>query len=191
MRPRENPFRAQRLDGLSYRFSAGTSADSLLERFFRLGARAAIVGPHGHGKSTLLRALAAALHEQGYEVRRAILRAEAPRLTPAERRNFLAALTPRTVLFLDGAEQLGEARWALLRLRARRAGGLLITTHRPGRLPTLFECRTSPELLNELVETLAPGLVPEASVRELFKGTRGNVRESLRTLYERVGERAG
>jgi ABC-type hemin transport system ATPase subunit len=49
----DNPFRVQRLGALAYRL-AGTTWEELLKRAERLGFRAAIVGPEGHGKSTLL-----------------------------------------------------------------------------------------------------------------------------------------
>src|SRR5688500_1096998 len=56
MIPRTNPFRAQRIDALSYRLQDMTW-EELLVRLARLKFRGAITGPHGHGKSTLLDAL--------------------------------------------------------------------------------------------------------------------------------------
>ena len=65
--------------------------------------------------------------------------------------------------------------------KARRARGLVITSHRCGLLPTLVECETSAPLLREIVETLHPGQ-PEVDL--LFDRHRGNVREALRELYD-------
>jgi hypothetical protein len=75
----------------------------------------------------------------------------------------------------------------MVRLRTRRAGGLVITSHRPGLLPTLFECTTSPELLAEIVGELS-GADLEAG--ELYERHRGNVRDALRELYDRWAGRS-
>ena len=68
-----------------------------------------------------------------------------------------------------------------MRFRTRRAGGLVITSHRPGLLPTLFECETSPELLAGIVGELAGS---EVEAGELWARHRGNVRDALRELYD-------
>jgi hypothetical protein len=70
----------------------------------------------------------------------------------------------------------------LLRLRTRRAGGLVITSHRPGLLATLFECETTPELLAGIVRELAGDGVDAG---ELHARHAGNVRNALRELYDR------
>lgn len=193
MRPRDNPFRAGRVDGLGYRFPDGVSAESLIAGLFRLGGRAAIVGPHGHGKSTLLRALATALLERGYDVRRATLRTESPRLAPEVAHGFLSNLTPQTMLLLDGAEQLSRPRWLHLRWRARHAGGLLITSHGAGLLPTLFECSTTPELLEELMRELTErqGATEPPAARALHLRHRGDLREALREAFDSMGSLGG
>lgn len=185
MRPAENPFRAQRLAALRYRFLHGSSAE-LLESLERLGQRAAIVGPHGSGKSTLLRELGTGLAARGFKLRHTRLHlgpGELERLAPG----FLDDLTPRHFLLVDSAGVLG--RWSLRRvLRAsQRASGLLVTLHRPGPLPTLLECRPTPALLAKLVEEaagaeLAARLPPAV---ELFARHQGNLREALRELYDR------
>lgn len=182
MRARENPFRSDRLLSLRYRLQQGTW-EGLLARFESLGRRAAIVGPNGTGKTTLLEDLAPRFLERGWRVRELRLDEETPDYDPA----VLEALTPRDVILFDGAEQLGRFAWSSFERRSRGAGGLLITVHRPGRLPTLLETRTSPELLaglvdqilgdsSEEVRPLAPGL---------FSKHRGNLREALRDLYDR------
>jgi len=40
----------------------------------------------------------------------------------------------------DGAEQLSFLGWRRLARRAGSAGGLVVTTHRAGRLPALHRC---------------------------------------------------
>jgi len=181
VRARENPFRSDRLLSLRYRLQQGTW-DSLLARFESLGRRAAIVGPRGSGKTTLLEDLAPRFVEQGWRVRELRLDEETPGYDPA----VLESLTPRDLILFDGAEQLGRFAWSSFERRSRGAGGLLLTVHRPGRLPTLLETRTSPELLAGLVDQIlgdsAAPVRPLAPA--LFEKHRGNLREALRDLYD-------
>ena len=185
MRARDNPFRSERV--LSLRYRLGGNWDALMERFDRLGRRAAIVGPHGSGKTTLLEDLAPRFREAGFTPRPLRLDTETPRFEPGLLDRFFASLGPRDLLLFDGAEQLGALAWRRFERRARAAAGLLVTTHRPGRLPTLIETSTTPELLETLVAQIlgdaAPKLRPLRPA--LFERHRGNLREALRELYDR------
>ena len=186
MLPRENPFAVQRVLAVRYRLS-GTSWDELLERLAALRFRAALVGPHGHGKTTLLEDLGARLAGRGFRVRAVTLHEGDRRLAAAQRRELFKELTASDLLLLDGAEQLGRLAWLEVRTRARGAGGLVVTSHRPGLLPTLHECRTTPELLKGIVGEL---LREEIAVEELFARHEGNVRGALRELYDRYAASA-
>jgi hypothetical protein len=84
---------------------------------------------------------------------------------------------------LDGAEQLSLLTWFQFRWRTRRAGCLVVTTHRAGRLPLLHRCATSPELLCNLVSSLGESLTADESVA-LYQRHRGNLREAMRELYD-------
>lgn len=180
-RPGDNPFAVQRVLEIRYRLPPGLAWEDLLDRLAALRWRAAIVGPHGHGKTTLLENLAPRIAGRGFRVRTVSLREAHPRLDRSEE-ELVRSLGPEDVLLLDGAEQLGWLSWRALRLRTRRAGGLVVTSHRPGLLPTLFECETSPELLASIVGELAGG---EVDAEELHARHRGNVRDALRELYDR------
>jgi hypothetical protein len=180
-RPADNPFAVQRVLEIRYRLPSGLTWEDLLDRLAALRWRAAIVGPHGHGKTTLLGDLAPRLEARGFRVRTISLREAHPRLG-REDQALIRSLGPEDVLLLDGAEQLGWLSWLGLRLRTRRAGGLVITSHRTGLLPTLYECRTSPELLAGIVEELSG---PGVEVGELWARHGGNVRDALRELYDR------
>ncbi|HVE41947.1 MAG TPA: hypothetical protein VNM14_18780 [Planctomycetota bacterium] len=184
MRARDNPFRSERV--LSLRYRLGGSWDALLVRFERLGRRAAIVGPHGSGKTTLLEDLAPRLGAAGFTPRTLRLDTETPRFEPAFLDGFFASLGPRDIILFDGAEQLGALAWHRFERRSRAAAGLLVTTHRPGRLPTLVETSTTPELLESLVAQILGDPAPELRpmMPALYERHRGNLRDALRELYD-------
>lgn len=154
----------------------------MLGRLDRLSWRGAIVGPEGSGKTTLLEGLARQVGEHSVLLR-----------LGGGRRPFDAAIDqlPRTVfpddiILVDAAERLGVPGWLRFRHAVRAASGLIITAHRPGRLPTLVQCDTSTELLHELVLELAPddasSLAPMLS--DLFHRHDGNLRLCFRELYD-------
>lgn len=171
----DNPFRSERLDALAYRYAPGLDGAALLARLEALGHRAAIVGPEGSGKTTLSRALERSLAE----------RFQIWRITQRRGQRGLARRLPRLrqddFVILDGAEQLASASFWRLRWQTRAAGGLLVLSHRPERLPTLVTTETSQALLESLVAELTPALAcaPDALARH-----GGNIRNALRALYD-------
>jgi hypothetical protein len=185
VRARDNPFAAQHMQAIPYRLS-GATWEELLERLAALRCRAALVGPHGRGKTTLLEELARRLEQRGLRMRPIVLREGDRRLSWMQRETLFRGLIATDVLLVDGAEQLGRLAWLEIRTRSRAAGGLVITSHRPGLLPTLHECRTTPELLAGIVADLvgreeAERLPP---CEELLVRHGGNVRDALRELYD-------
>jgi hypothetical protein len=192
MRARDNPFRTERVLSVRYRLADGTF-DGLLDRFEAMGRRAAIVGPKGHGKTTLLEDLAPRLRDRGFTVRDLRLDEEHPRFDRAFLGEFLRSLGPRDVILFDGAEQLGRFSWFRFERATRPAGGLLITTHRAGRLPTLIETTTTPALLNGLVDEILGSRASDVRslTPELFEKHRGNLRDALRELYDRYAAVSG
>jgi hypothetical protein len=182
-----NTFRAERVEALRYRLDAA-GWQTLLDRLAALGHRGAIVRPCGSGKTTLLeelrdryaaRGLATALWRPGRE--------RGPELAQAFA-DFLDA-APGRMLFLDGAAQLGWWEWRRVQHTARAATGLVITSHRAGRLPTLRACGTSPRLLEQLVNELLAGTphsgaVGAAECEALWRRHRGNLRHAWRELYD-------
>jgi len=180
MKPRENPFRSECVEGLRYRVS-GVAPEALmpmlLERFAGLGLRGALVGPKGHGKTTLLEAFADYLRREGYPVRVLYARV-GERLAP------LGAVLRGEIVCLNGAEALSYWGWWRFRWAARGAAGILVTAHRAGLLPTLWRCETTAELFEELVNELAA----VRDVRQVFERHGGNVREAFRELYWRCAD---
>lgn len=189
MRPRDNPFRVECLEAISYRFLNG-NLESTLKALAARRYRGAIVGPHGHGKSTLLALLASTLSSRGYSTR--LLQVTESNRSQQTRliRNWLKNAQCADLLFLDGAEQLSHWNWLQVRLRTRKFRALIVTAHKPGLLPTVFECQTSVSLLNELVEELkGRALIGESiSIQSLYETHDGNLRECLRTLYDYAAE---
>ena len=182
---RDNPFRVRRVLRLRYRLEE-EGWRGLLERLDRLDRRAALVGPEGSGKTTLLEDLEGRLEDRGWRLLRLRLCCDRRRLGRGEWTR-IAAAGGETVVTVDGVEQLSWWQRRRLERLSRRAGGLVVTSHRSGRLPTLREHRTSPELLTALVSDLvgrdtAARLEPELS--RLFAVYDGNLRDCLRGLYD-------
>jgi hypothetical protein len=154
------------------------------------GGSAAIVGPHGTGKSTLLRALAAEFAAAGHlagliQLRRGRDGWAALRL--------LAAAASGTTACLDGWEQFGPVGRLSARLLARLRGcHLVVTSHRPTSLPLHLSTSTSLALLEAIVAALPDhgGLIERTDLAHAFDRHGGNLRESLADLYDRFELRA-
>lgn len=204
MKARDNPFAADRVVAMPYIFT-GESWPVLMERLSRLHYRAAIVGPCGSGKTTLLADLQTRLHARGFHVKPLRLDRSRPALDAVfdtasdggELARFYRLLAPSDVILLDGAEQLTRRAWTDFSCRTACAAGLIVTTHRPGLLPTLIECRPTAPLLDDLMTRLLDGCPPEhlpalrgqlPSARDLCQRHNGNVRAALRELYDRCAE---
>lgn len=188
MRARDNPFRTERTDNLRYR-APDFSWTELLARLDAQGGRGAIRGSQGSGKSTLLRELGDSLLDLGFEVRRLRPSIGDRRLAKSQLRELVQATRPKTALLLDGADRVGPLEWGRLRRAARPAGFLVVTTHREGRLPTLYRCATSVALLSELAaELVSPARLTSVCLSDLFVGQQGNIRTALRALYDRFAE---
>lgn len=177
MKARENPYRSEQILKVRYRFQ-NTTRPEVLARLQQLGCRAAIVGPEGSGKTTLLEDLQESLTAGGRQIHWFRLTREFPRL-----RRIQQGFTQNDILLFDGAEILGWSRFQWFRWQTRQAGGLIITTHQPGYLPTLLRTETSPGLLEEILAALDPQAA-SADIPSLFHRNRGNLREALREMYE-------
>jgi hypothetical protein len=191
MKARENPFTVERVHSIRYRPLDGTF-ESILARLEALNYRAALVGPEGSGKSTLLEDLRDALRRQGRKTRLVFVNDTRP-LDGPRRRRLLGEATPDEIVFLDGADSLRRATWLLIKRRLLHdAAGLVITSHRPGMLPTLLECSTTPLLLRQIVSTLGPDVGPVATgvLKELYHRHEGNLRHCLRDLYDLYAQHA-
>lgn len=184
---RLNPFRSEQVERLAFRFQAGWDWSRLIESLASLDWRAAIVGPHGAGKTTLFGELAQRLAGERRPVQSIRFNDES-NLVERWRAWFrLRTLDPTILILLDGAEQLPWWEWLVWKWQTRRLSGLLITTHLPGRLPCAYRCETSEELLADLVGELDSETEGEqriATSRETYQACAGNLRDALRRLYD-------
>ena len=98
----------------------------------------------------------------------------------------LSKQTTGQFLLFDGAEQLSWVAWQFFKWRTRRAAGLIITTHKPGRLPTLWNCNTWPGCPDIMADVLAGSRFTTlpANPVDLFRKHKGNLREALRECYD-------
>ncbi len=181
-RPADNPFASHRIEGLVYR-QDGTALQDLGQRLEGFGGRFAIVGPEGSGKTTLLEEIAGNLGPPRTMVR---IPGSCPHPWRTVRTQLPRPVTPRHAILVDGSEQLGAVGWRRLLHATRRARCLIVTLHRPGRLPTLIECSTDASLLRDLVEELAPADAAnlESGLEDLYRRHGGNIRLCLRELYD-------
>ena len=158
-----------------------------MKRLEETGYRGVILGGEGTGKTTLLEDLEPRLRELDLTPVRLRLSVEAPRFSPMMDQMLESRVTPRHILLFDGSEQLGWWAWQKFRWENRGVGGLIITRRTPGRLPTLFRCGTSVDLLEGIVSELAQGQreIDRALLEKLFRRHRGNIRLALKDLYDR------
>ena len=176
----ENPFRTSRLLALPVHWG-DTPPEAILARWHAAGRRGALVGPHGTGKTTRLRALATLLAAEGWRVLWLQWHDDGT-TTPADWRATLRAADSHTVVCLDGSENLGPLRTYSLHRYARRAGGILATRHRRSLpLPTLAIYAPDPVLFAAHAALLAPSSASAA--RHAFASARGNAHEAFRHLY--------
>jgi hypothetical protein len=177
---RDNPFRTSRLLTLPVHW-AGIPPDTLLARWHAAGRRGALVGTHGTGKTTRLRALATRLAAEGWNIIW-IQWHDDGTTTPADWRAVLRAAGPRDVVCLDGSENLGPLGAYRLHRNTRRAGGVLATRHRRSLLlPTLATYMPDPALFAEHAATLDPETGEAAAA--IFTQTGQNAHEAFRLLY--------
>lgn len=187
MKARENPFAVDRVLQWRYR-PQGWDWPWLLQRLDQLRYRAAILGPEGSGKTTLLEDLRPHLHALGYQACWLQLTSQQRHLDIAQRA-MLSPLGARDVLLLDGAEQMGRWRWWWLRYRSRRWGGLIVTSHQPGLLPTLVQTASSAEVFRQMVQHLLDGAEVPSDLEDVLREEGGNLRGALRRLYLRWAHR--
>jgi hypothetical protein len=182
LRACDNPFAVHRVLRERYRLDE-TEWSQLFARLESQQNRGALVGPRGAGKTTLLEDLAERLEARRWKIILLQLSAERDQFALRSIRERVAHVGATDFVLLDGAEQLGPIAWWRFSFWTRRAGGIVVTSHRAGRLPLLRRCETSSSLLRELVSSLGVEISPAES-DALHARHRGNLRDALRELYD-------
>ncbi len=190
--PPPNPFSSRyvRPGAIPFIGPAGSSPAQLVERLRDSAWRGQIVGPHGSGKSALLAALMPAIERAG----RRVLACE---LHDGQRHLPEGLLPPApaddAVAIVDGYEQLSVFSRVRLRKASKTLGlGLVVTAHRPMRLPILCRLQPQAELAQELAAWLLrdyPELIEPHEVAARFEARGGNLREVLFDLYDLFEQR--
>jgi hypothetical protein len=186
---RANPFRADRIEALRFRLD-DAGWHTLMTRFAAQRWRGVLIGPHGSGKTTLREAIERRMRSDGWRVCSVVLGADHA-LRWRDLGAMIAHADERTVLSLDGIDRLSPWSWWRLTHATKHLGGLLATSHVPGRLPTLHQHHTTPELLHDLVRELTtPSMACDLRERcaHLFQLYRGDVRACLRRLYDEMAD---
>jgi hypothetical protein len=174
LKARDNPFATHRVESLLAFDPAwlDTTWEAILNDLRKHDYRAAIVGPHGTGKTTFLDALCPKLLQLGFEIRRYFFNDQRSpaRISPAP---------PDSITIVDGAERLSFLeRRRLLKTCPR----LLLTQHRRSTLPHLIETKSTPAMLQSFAQKLAPELAIAPDL--LYQKHHGNLREALRECYD-------
>jgi len=186
-----NPFSTRFVRPGAIPFLAGENVPSptvLPQRLARQQYWGAIVGPHGSGKTTLLYALADALRARGRELVWVTLQ-DGQRHLPAvlkQHRHWHG----QTQVIVDGYEQLGPISRRRLKWASRKRGaGLLVTSHQPVAIPTIFETRPTLRCVERIVAHLLgdreQDLFSPALLADCYARHGGDVREILFELYDR------
>jgi DNA replication protein DnaC len=186
--PPSNPFSTRfiRPGAMPFLFPPAMDVERLISQLRETQWRGAIVGPHGSGKSTLVETLRPELLRAGRRIIHAALH-DGQRGLPGD------LLGPRpwdsaTILILDGYEQLSVWNRRRLERHVDRSGcGLLVTSHRPTRLPELYRTAVDSKLLERIVERLVAGgrsLISADDIRRESSLHGQNAREALFALYD-------
>lgn len=159
----------------------------LVARLRDLGT-ASITGGHGHGKTTLLLAIADSLAAGGSVVRVLRVRGWSDAFAAW---HAIRAAPSGSLVCVDGWDGLGPARRPLAAAARSFERLLLVTSHRPAGLPLLRNCDTTAGLLAAIVARLpvAEDRVTADEVAAAFRRAGGNLRDALSDLYDRY-ERA-
>jgi hypothetical protein len=184
MKARCNPFTSDRVLTIRYKLNDSEWED-LFSFFTELNNCAAIVGPKGTGKTTLLEDFAQRADVLNLEPVFWRQNYQQSQPSAAELQSFFYRYGKPHLICIDSAELFNWLTWRRIKKLSSQVGGLLVTAHSEGRLPTLIRCGTSPSLLKSIISELVPAVSQptDAFVEELYYRNEGNIRSALRECY--------
>lgn len=176
--PASNPFATcwTRPGALPFNDTAAATVTRCVATLRATAWRGQVLGPHGVGKTTLLRSIEAAAHAEGLTA--CWLRGGGPR-DPARH-----PAPADQVVLLDSFDQLSRRARAAWR---RRPFGLVVTTHRRVGLPDLCDLSPSAQDALRLFAQLTESRRTPVSRRDClrcYQHRRGNLREVWFDLYD-------
>ena len=195
---RSNPFSTRFIQpgALPYEFFGHTNSRVLIQRLLSLRSkRGMIVGPHGSGKSTLIKSLIneISLVEPGKQV--FVLQFSSDKLATQLALSGMRVWTNRSLVILDGYEQLPFwTRMLVSRTVRRKSITLLATMHQPRRgFEILWQTVVDNTSAEWVIAQLLVGSGCEKNIPKLLQSTDWsmsrmrngqNLRESLFDMYD-------
>ena len=168
-----------------------TSISELATQIVNDTPRCEILGEHGVGKSSLLRALQSHLDQQSISNHLAYACGEFTHDGPPLKFSAVKLLLRESdVLFVDGFEQLSWwTRRRIISYSVKHDHSLIIACHQTQRLPCLVHLAAAETLVLKLVLSLqqaqqADEVVAASDVREFYQRFGNNVRELLFACYD-------
>ena len=196
MSERSNPF-ATRFIQPGQQFVAPPGfpgIECLLDRFQRYGSRGQIIGPHGCGKTSLARAWVERIRPEFREARFMVIRRSAKSRLGCEVVTRVHGQGEGELWVVDGLEQISLLqRYCLIGHCRRRKHSLLVTSHRPlWGIPVVVRLLPSFSHFSQIVDLLTESTsfpLDARMVRRAYDEHKGDYRESLLSLYDRVQPR--
>ncbi|MBN1982094.1 MAG: hypothetical protein JW795_11220, partial [Chitinivibrionales bacterium] len=183
--PAQNPFRTSVVSSLSYVDTLQHKA-ALSARLIRNEVRAAVIGPCGCGKTTLLEALERDARDNQLKLF-PIRLTQSQKKVSASQWLQLVRLAPQTIVTVDGFEQLPFLQRRLFILLCRRVRSIIVTSHTPVALPLQIKIAVTAELFIDLVAQIAQKPIPletHHALQQLFISLHGNIRDCFMALYD-------